>query len=268
MRRSDFSVQLDRRKPPCVLDAALLLAYAPGPSMALRLATVFEPWLTRSFWQTLDASELLLMHSAEDASAISGTALARWLTLRENTDIGSWVLRWVGDSLAESQLLDAVDLAVVDRYEALAEGLQRRADLADLADLAEPKDATCPAWRGFDMHRSATDALALSATMEGALVLCAAPHDALPPPVQAAHRLGLRLQALADPPPQSLFLAERQFLREALASAGLAVMTQSLPPLAAVHVWLDEDAPLPAEASLGDALPDPWAAASVWWYWL
>jgi hypothetical protein len=265
MRPADFSVQLNRRKPPCVLDAALLLAHAPGPSLALRLATVFEPWLTRSFWQTLDASELLLMHGADDAGVVSGVALARWLRLRESTDIGSWVLRWVGDCLAESQLLDAVDAAVVERYEALAEGLQRR---ADLAHQAQAKDALGAAWCGFDRHHSATDALALSATLEGALVLCAGPHDGLPPPVQAAHRLGLRVQALADPPAQSLFLAERQFLRESLASAGLAVMTQSLPPLAAVHVWLEGDTSHPAGAGLGDALPDPWDAACVWWYWL
>ncbi len=139
-----------RRKPPCVLDAALLLARAPGPSLALRLATVFEPWLTRSFWQTLDASELLLMHGADDAGAVSGVALARWLSLRENTDIGSWVLRWVGDCLAESQLLDAVDAAVVERYEALAEGLQRRADSAESNDhlgaSAWPVTTSNPAW--------------------------------------------------------------------------------------------------------------------------
>lgn len=263
MRRADFSVQVDRRKPPCVLDPALVLAHAPGPSLAVRLASVLEPWLTRSFWQALDASELLLMHGAADCGAVNAAALSRWLSLREGTEIGQWVLRWIGDCLAESKLLDAVENDVIERYEALAEGLQQRAERAG-AQGGEGAD-----WRSFDARRVATDALALSAALEGALVLCAAPADALPPPVQAAVQLGLPVVATDELPAHSLFAAERQFLRGALASAGLAVMVQALPPLAAVHVWIDDDArglpPLAAEA-IGDAPPDPWAGARVWWY--
>ena len=262
MHRADFRVQLDRRKPPCVLDPSLVLAHAPGPSLALRLAGVLEPWLTRSFWQALDASELLLMHGDGGCGVVNATALSRWLALREGTELGEWVLRWIGDCLPESKLLDAVESDVIERYESLAEGLQRRAEEAGVHE-GGPAD-----WRSFDARRGACDALALSAVLEGALVLCAAPDDALPPPVLAARRLGLRVESAEDLPGHSLFAAERQFLREALASAGLAVMLQALPPLAAVHVWIDDDtlAPLqPAEVD-AESLPDPWSAARVWWY--
>ncbi len=248
MRRADFSVQLERRKPPCVLDPALVLAHAQGPALALRLAAVLEPWLTRSFWQALDASELLLMQDGSAALAsVNGQALQRWLALRESTDSGSWVLRWLGDRWAESNLLDSADADVIDRYESLAASLQARAAPGGVA------------WCGFDAERAAQDTLSLSATLDGALLLCAG--AALPPPVQMAQALGL----VVEPPERlhegSWLQAERHFLREAVAAAGAAALAQALPPLVAAHVCLDDEAG-------GAAAPgeDPWAGARVWWY--
>jgi hypothetical protein len=285
MRRADFSVQLDRRKPACVLDPALVLAHASGPALAHRLVAVFEPWLTRSFWQTLDASELLLMNGTTATSRVNLGALNRWLALRENTDSSAWVMRWVGDRLAESHLADGADSGALERYEHLLAGLQTRA-LSAAAD-----DTTHYPWCGFDAAQASLDALALSATLEGALLLCAGSSERLPPPVALAQRLGLQLMSAQAWTPTSLFPAERDFVRAALAAAGLATLTHGLPPLAVAHVCVDEDntgfadAAGETDATAGtgesgaasgaggagldewsESVPDPWAHARVWWY--
>ncbi len=279
MRRADLSVHVDRRRPACVLDPSLVLTHAPGPALALRLAMVMEPWLTRSFWHALDASELLLQHGdavAPPKTDINASALQRWLALREGTDGSAWVLRWIGDRLAESQIIDAFDTDIVERYESLAELLQMRASTctdtsAEPTRSVVPQAVTLASWNCFDAQASAMDALVLSATLDGALVLCAAAHDTLPPPVTAAERLQLRVEPPGRITPDSLLFAERAFLRDALAAAGLAVMTQSMPPLAAVHVWFDDDEHAPTVAGNDPSFDDaaasnPWSGARVWWY--
>jgi len=254
MHRADLSVSVSQRKLACVLDPALVLGHAFGPTLALRLTQVMEPWLTRSFWQTLDASELLLRQSeradshAAD-SALSASALAEWIALREGTDAGSWVFRWIGDRLAESQVQDAADIGVVDRFERLAEALAQRWE----------RSAPARASWGFDALAGALDALALSATLDGALVLGSAGAAALPWPVQAARRIELAESRL-EPERESLFAAERSVVREALARAGLAPLLANAPPLAALHLVFDDT--LAPESDT----PDPCGAAHLWWY--
>lgn len=246
--RSDLKLQVSVRKLACVLDPSLLLCHAQGPMLALRLTQVLEPWLTRSFWQALDASELLL--EAAPPAALSGSALAEWLALREATAPGEWLLRWIGDRLAESQLHDEGDMHTLERWEQLAETLGRRQ-----AAQARPLGAWC---HGFDATGAALDALALSATLDGALVLCeAAPapqHE--PHPVAAARAAGLTARALEPMPADSLFSAERLLLRQALAQAGLAALLEERVQIAAVHA-------LPCDEAAAD---DPWSGARVWWY--
>jgi len=268
MRRADVSVHVDQRRLPCVLEPSLLLTHAQGPVLALRLVTVFEPWLTRSFWQALDNSELLIGHSpiaAEPSLDISSAALTRWIQLRERTDESAWVLRWVGDRIAESQLGDVEDLNLFDQFEQVHAWLEQRAQVHGLG-LGTP-------WRGFDLHRASLDALSLSAVLEGALVLCSTCEGRAPAPVALAHQLGLDVVDMgAAQAAESLFPAERQFLREALARAGLATLAQSLPPLAALHVCLEARPPQRPSGQQVDALeaafdpPDPWGQARVWWY--
>lgn len=310
MRRADVSVHVDQRRLPCVLEPSLLLTHAQGPTLALRLVAVVEPWLTRSFWDALDNSELLTgrvpglggqgpidlaslhalrrppvrLHAvsggdacqaqarapsqarprdaAGDASsaaagpaqdeakaAISLTALTRWIQLRERTDESAWVLRWVGDRIAESQLRDVEDLSLFDQFELMQRCLELRAQHRKLI--------LCSPWQGIDWRRAALDALSLSAVLEGALVLCAAAPGREPALVVLARQLGFRVRdvggqgkrpsasdaaakeaALAetDGAPETLFVTERLLLREALARAGLATLAQQLPPLAVVHV--------------------------------
>lgn len=252
MGASDLRVSVEQAKLRCVVDPALALGHPAGARLAQRLTRVFETWLTRSFWQLLDASELL-RDAGPDACALS-----EWQLLRERTDAGSWPLRWVGDNLAESQLkaVDADDL--VERYEWLADALAARQDAAPATD-----------WqRGFDPVSSACDALALSAALEGALILSPCPRDAAAPwPVQALQRLRLPVEPAheghgAHEGRASLFAAERQLVRQSLAAAGLAALLQPLPPLAVVHVLVAPH----ADAASGDDGTDPWAQARAWWY--
>ena len=262
MRPADLSLTVRQRKLACVLDPALALGHALGPTLALRLAQVFEPWLTRSFWQTLDASELLLRRIERglvpgSALRLDPDALMSWMTLRDSTDAASWTLHWVDENFSLSQVGDAADGELVDRYELLAAALDER---------IEQRDAN---WSpGLDPVRSAMDTVALSACLQGALVLTEVPgHDAHAPwPVQAlqrAHVPAHRLEPLRD---GTLFHAERELVRESLVSAGLAAIAQRLPHMAAVHVVADET---PTAASDADAAElDPWRNAQAWWYLL
>ncbi|MBB3193650.1 hypothetical protein [Roseateles terrae] len=298
MRRADVSVHVEQRRMPCVLEPSLLLTHAQGPSLALRLVSVVEPWLTRSFWQALDNSELLTgrLPRLGSAAPISAAALTRWIQLRERTDESAWVLRWVGDRIAESQLRDVEDLSLFDQFELLQAALEVRAEHKGMT-LRSP-------WPGLDLRRAALDALSLSAVLEGALVLCAASAGQAPSLVLLAEQLGFEVIEVVDllggdrladggsvrpassvsttSPTSSLFSTERGLLREALARAGLATLAQQLPPLAVLHVVRMEDADVLSDPSSTDAIdeplaldaagdcppPDPWDGTRVWWYWL
>jgi hypothetical protein len=248
MGASDLRVTVELPKLRCVVDPALALGHAAGPRLAQCLTRIFETWLTRSFWQLLDASELL------PDSGPSLPALNEWLLLRERTDAGSWALRWVGDNLAESQVQAVAADALLDRYEWLSETLAGRQETMPGSD-----------WRrGFDPVAGAYDTLALSAALEGALILSpCAPGDAVPCPVQALQRLRLPVARIDDASP-GLFATERQLVRQSLASVGLAALLQSLPPLAVVHVFVAPRAPL--DSASADEEPDPWTHAQAWWY--
>ncbi|WP_250484989.1 hypothetical protein [Caballeronia sp. GaOx3] len=268
MQSDDLFVQVHRRKLCCVLDPALVLGTRLGFEFALRVAAVLEPWLTRSFWQVIDASELLMPQlvgadSANDPREFDAwdanddltrplpAALEAWIGLRERTDAGSWPFRWVGDNLAESQLQASADAGVVTRYETLAESLGARVE----------RFGDAPG--GWDQTDASLDALALSAALDSAVVLMAAAGGAPPWPVQALARIGRPAQLL-DPMPAShaasLFGAERELLRSALAAAGLAGLVQDLPPLAALHVNVAR----PNDGAGGN----PWDRAQAWWYFL
>ncbi|MDR7334401.1 hypothetical protein [Roseateles asaccharophilus] len=251
MGASDLRVTVDGVKLRCVLDPALVLGQACGLKLALGLTRVFETWLPRSFWQVLDASELL---AAESQSGLHPLALNDWTALRDGTDAGSWTLRWVGDNLAESQLRGSGggDESLVERFEWHAEALQ--------AHQAQRAEHWC---RGFDPVAGAHDALALSAALDGALILCRAPDEHSPPgPIQALGRLDSPPRLLAESDGGSLLAAERLFVRQAIAAAGLAALLQSVQHACVVHALT---LPPDADASNDDS-QDPWRCSQAWWY--
>lgn len=254
MGASDLRVTVDGVKLRCVLDPALVLGHACGLKLALGLTRVFETWLPRSFWQVLDASELLSADTGPQPG-LHPLALSDWTALRDGTDAGSWTLRWVGDNLAESQLrsISSGDDTLVERFEWHAEAL-----------LARQAEGAVRGWcHGFDPVASAQDALALSAALDGALILCQAPDaDAEPGPVRALGRLGHRPQALAQHDGSSLMAAERVFVRQAIAAAGLSALLQSLGNACVVHALT---LPPEGEASSDDS-QDPWQRSQAWWY--
>lgn len=266
MRTSDLSLRVSLRKLPCVLEPTLILAHAQGPELALRLTQVLEPWLTRSFWQIIDASELLTQgvpvrsaQSAESAHVLADpSALTSWIALRDRTAAGSWPLRWVGDNVPESQLGEDESLDVIERYEDLARALE---------DRTEGRLPRCSPWcKGINPITAAMDAVALSATMGGALILCTLVEGGEPWSVQALALAGVKVQRLETEHGDSLFHTEREWVRDILVTAGLAVLAQRLPSLAVMHVLTDSSRYTRNDEENGDALADPWASAQAWWY--
>lgn len=312
MGASDLRVTVDSAKLRCVLDPALALGHVLGPGLARGLTRVFETWLTRSFWQVLDASELLQHRPRRAGPALQpdAGALLEWMLLRDHTDAGSWPLRWVGDSVAESQLHGSADEALVERYEGLASALALRQRQA-----GGGRCGVAGAWLGayapvYDPVACAADALVLSAALGGAVILSLpaqsrggtqasdATNAAAPWPVQALTRLRLPVQRLQlEGEGHSLFAAERELVRLALASAGLAPLVQVLGPLAVVHVLVvpdsggdadggaaadeasaragaidtatpdtDTEVDSDAELDLDPGASDPWRRTCAWWY--
>ncbi|EON19032.1 hypothetical protein C265_14427 [Cupriavidus sp. GA3-3] len=270
MHAEDMIVSVRQRKLACILDPALVLGSPWGPSLALRLTRVLEPWLTRAFWQVIDASEMVLPSlSANGAALDSGGAVPRplepaliaWIAMRDCTDAASWPFRWVGDNVAGSQLGDAADHAVVERYEVLLDALLRRCEGARPALGPMPS----PWW---DPLAIALDTLALSATLDAAIVLTTLDGDGAPWPVHALWRSGVDVRHLDPLPSESLFGAERSLLRDALAAAGVAGLAERLPRLAALHVMASS----PHHACVDGPLvgtghhADPWQQATAWWY--
>ncbi|HEY0687384.1 MAG TPA: hypothetical protein VGD45_33945 [Steroidobacter sp.] len=268
MRTSDLSLRVSLRKQPCVLDPTLILAHPHGPELAMRLTQVLEPWLTRSFWQIIDSSELLERQRPFAAAApapdslhlqTNAAALSSWIALRDRTDASSWPLRWVGDNLIESQLGDDACLEIVERYEHLARALE---------DRAGPGMSRSHSWHhGIHPLFTALDTVALSATLGGALILCEIPtRDAAPWPVQAMSLSGIQPLRIDQTSNDSLFDTEREWVRDVLVTAGLSVVAQRLPPLAIVHVLTDDVTVAQIVNDCGDTPVDPWSSAHAWWY--
>lgn len=263
MGASDLQIQVWQRKLPCVIEPALVLGQACGPALALGLARGFEAWLTRSFWQVLDASELLARPRAAAPEQLmpDGRALSGWIALRDGTDASAWTLRWMGDCMADSQLREAAAPDLVERYERLLAVLLERLDRARRRTWADQLGAGWQA--GLDRGLAAADALALSACLDGALVLCGAAGDELPMPVSTLEQVAVPVARFDGGDAGNLLAAERELVRQALAAAGLAALSQTLPRLAAVHVLCEAAA---SDDDSADA--DAWTGARAWWYWV
>jgi hypothetical protein len=252
MQRADLQLLVNQRKPACVLDPALVLCQPRGPLLATRLTQVMEPWLTRSFWQALDSSELLTRGAPVGDAGVSNAALSAWIAMREGTELGASLFRWIGDRMPESLMQESGDLLTFERYELLAQALAQR------SEGRAPPAGWC---LRFDAEAASRDVLALSATLDGALVLCEGRDE--PWPVRAAIAAGLPVTQLQPTLDTSLFAAEHVLVRQGLAAAGLAPILSGGAPLAVLHVLAGDD-----DGATSDELPDPWRHASACWYLL
>lgn len=251
MQRADLQLLVNQRKPACVLDPALVLCQPRGPLLATRLTQVMEPWLTRSFWQALDSSELLARGAPDGDAGVSSAALSAWIAMREGTELGASLFRWIGDRMPESLMQESGDLRTFERYELLAQALAQRGD-------DRPPAGWC---LRFDAEAASRDVLALSATLDGALVLCEGRDE--PWPVRAAAAAGLPVTQLQPARDSSLFAAEHGLVRQGLAAAGLAPVLSDGPPLAVLHVLVDD-----LDDRARDQTADPWLHARACWYLL
>jgi hypothetical protein len=276
MHADDMIISVRQRKLACVLDPTLILGSSWGPGLALRLTRVMEAWLTRAFWQVIDASDIVIPRLGEatapdDQSGANCTlrpteaALTTWIAMRDSTDAGSWPFRWIGDNFAESQVGDAADNHVVERYELLLNALMRR---QSRENGAPPPVDWSAWWNPLDI---ALDTLALSAALDAAIVLTVQVGDEAPWPVKALQHAGAPAERLDPIPMDSLFAAERALLRDALAAAGIAGMAQRLPRLAALHVIAvrgSSDETHTTDGESCDEACDPWHDGQAWWYFL
>ncbi|WP_244851530.1 hypothetical protein [Caballeronia sp. SL2Y3] len=269
MHASDMLVHVHTRKLSCVLDPALILATPGGIKLALRLTHVVEPWLTRTFWQLIDSSDwlraVLPNEDADAAVAPRSDVLGAWIEMREQTDAASWPFRWIGDRLAESQLLDHADACLIEHYEALADSLAARAERG-----RGKRRMDWPAH--WDPGTASIDTLPLSAALDAAMILTARGalngDEGEPTLVSRLRELDILVEQADSASPDSLFAAERALLREALAQAGLTGLCQRLPRLAVVHVTAERWNASSADENRSDDArsSDAWSEARAWWY--
>jgi hypothetical protein len=128
-------VTVDSKTWSCVLDLRLALSLH-GPMLALRLCEELRICLVPRLWYVLDHSEhyrerlpswLRDPHSDEGAPLPHPDALQQWERARVELGLSLLRLFWAGDALHESSLPKDVDSRVIERFERLARGLERRA---------------------------------------------------------------------------------------------------------------------------------------------
>jgi hypothetical protein len=250
---SELEVSVRARRLACVIDPLLALSSPYGALLAQRLAQVAEVWVTRSFWQALDASEfhrrdpLAFWSESERANLPASTvaevraALALWEEMRARTDLGHCRLHWLNDNITESALPEHVAPEQFARYERLHESLATRCNRS--SDVGETL--------GFF---GAMDALVLAATLGNARLLSFASSDARAGIVSTCAALGLALDTV--PMADALARRERDRWRELLLDAAAAACVWTGLELALVHLALPValPEPLPQEQRLPDAL--------------
>jgi hypothetical protein len=263
----DLSVQISRRRARCVLDPHLALS-REGPVLAKRLAPFAEQWVGPEFFNVLDSASLyleepgLLVWPCTDAEMISAVpeVLQAWARLR---DEANGCLSWIGDALRESSLPDAIDDAIVTRWEIASRTLDQR--------LPKTPDATGP------MVAATRDAAALCAVLPTARMISRSEYGAPPTVCRELERWGLGCRQLdADDP---LVRLERDDFLRLLVEAGIAPSVWAGLNLSLVYLWLPRAGCLEIEPPFGSnadgelvrkheqivAWVNPWEDATCFW---
>jgi hypothetical protein len=264
----DLSVQISRRRARCVLDPHLALS-RDGPGLAKRLAPFAEQWVGPEFFNVLDSTSLyleepeLLVWPDTDAAMIAAVpeVLQAWAQLRDESN---GCLSWIGDALRESSLPEAVDDAIVARWELASRMLDLR--------LPRTIEATGP------LVAATRDAAALCAVLPAARMIGRSDRGRPPAVCRQFEQWGLVCEQLSTDDPLAM-LERADFLR-LVADAGIAPSVWGGLSLALVYLWLPRAGALDVEPHYGhDIEPDllgrsetptawvnPWEDAKCFWH--
>jgi hypothetical protein len=127
-----LSLRIEQRRPAVVMDPELVLGPGPlGLLLTRLLSRTVEVWLVPELWQILDNTcrwrdlpELLMPGCRPDLIRSALDACERW---RSDTDAIGLGCYYVGHQGGESLLPEGADLALPERWQALASSLERRA---------------------------------------------------------------------------------------------------------------------------------------------
>lgn len=169
---SELSVKFNCPHRTCVLDPLLALSIY-GIPLVKQLATVMDIWVGKEFWHLLENiqfylqhPELLLLNRAMPdrtryitsfSSREIIQSLQAWEKFRQETDLESVKLFWVGDRLNESSLPNGLQPDTIRHYEILARSLDAR--IPRLSQASETLTSLL------------SDTAALSATLSSSFIL-------------------------------------------------------------------------------------------------
>lgn len=283
MLDQELEVSFRAKRNAYVVDPLLALGSPYGAHLVSRLSTHADLWVTRTFWQVIDASDyyrndpLVLWPNAlrgklpPDTAVELGQALRLWEDARLRTDLSHCRLHWVSDNLSESSFPDGIPPDLIERYEAFHQSLTARSNPND--------DATESA-----AFYGTIDSLSLAAALGNACVLTIAPDAPQACIALACEQVGLNLER----PPgddDALTHLEQRRLRDLIVSAGCTSLLWGGLRLAVVHPLLCGDValrventeletvgPFALDHAFGYDLPpppangDPWRSARHFWY--
>ncbi len=290
MLDQELEVSFRARRNAYVIDPLLALASAHGAQLVSRLSTVADVWVTRTFWQVIDASDyyhndplnfwpqVLHVQLSQNTASDFKHALMLWEEVRQRSDMSHCRLNWASDNLTESVFPDGTPPDLIARYEMLHQSLTSRSN---------PNNESIEN-AGF---YGAIDSLCLAAALGNARVLSTAPTSSVSCLMLACQQAGLQLESLeGQNPPNTLLSIERQRFQELIVSAGCSALIWAGLRPAIIHPVLSADLILRVEqaelhtveclsidAMLDDysddqqtlpVLPsnDPWLAARNFWY--
>lgn len=258
-----LQVTVDAPGCACILDVRLALS-RHGLTLALRLAEELRVFLVPTLWQVLDNTSYYerspgSLAGEGDEPSGSTDELAAWEAARLELGLSGQRLYWAGDRMYDSSLPREIDPAVITRFLALAEQLERSAGGGD-------SRAAMPLLEG---SRDAA-ALAVAMSRYRPLVLTRGASDGgLPPMCRYLQSCGIACREIgADEArhPRAYFvpMLVRCGALE-LVWAGLRLTAVHLvAPLAALMSFAA--APRAAEDGGPPAPPDCWRDASAYWY--
>jgi hypothetical protein len=281
----EISVKCDRSRRTCVLDPMLALS-AYGIPLVKQLGTVMDLWVGKEFCHLLDNvqfyvqhPELLLLNRVitNNTSYIATSSpseivqsLQEWAKFRQEMDLGSLKLFWVGDRWNESSLPPGITPDIIRHYEALTHALYDRLPRSPAASET--------------LKTLSIDTIALAATLNSAFILTRQhltmdPDVLLPDICLELESFGIPCQLLQLD--DEMVAIEQNYLRQIFVRVGLSkflwagmklgVLHLLVPSASQLGIAVDQYSGLPiisdssaAQSNRSDL--DLWADTQCFWY--